>query len=652
MFAHVERVVLSRDGRALDQDDPEESASTTPAADAPERLRATDALVAFATAEVGDDGTPAVRAAAVDAVRDAADRLRVDDVVLVPTSTLSDCAASPAVAAAVLSGFDEAFAADEGDAFAVHVAGFGWRYGVDVATKSHPFAVDALTLDPATAAATSDAGAGDDAGGVAYRVVHPDGSRVRPTAFVDEAASTPGQTRVLRAVVDDLADPAPAVSERSGERPPTRGDRARALGVADRDPLDPAARVRPVGAFVEDALRERVRRDARDGSGGRVMPLGGPRALDLADDGVRAYAASLGGRGHGVPLADGRVIVDDLGAATALATVADADRPAEAFPVAFVDQDAPAALEARDVDVPGDAASLRGGATAPTVHEAFASDAAGRDAVVRRTSDALAVADDCGLDALAVATVAPAFAAAREAWTAALASALDAPVLVAVDPGVPAAWPVRVDVIAPTAAGGVIPTGSVRLDPDGVAHFDGEASDRSDVPTVVHAAPAGAVSATIAAICDAPVVAAAGADDAVDPDAVDPAPLPDWLAPTHVRIVPVAADHVSRADDVADAFATAGVRVDVDDRPLTVGARIAAAERTRVPRYVVVGDDERDTTAVPVTDVETGRTRRRDPERVAQTIRDERADGAHCDATGRPGPLHRRLSRRPRFDGA
>ncbi|NHN41429.1 hypothetical protein G9C85_07230 [Halorubellus sp. JP-L1] len=671
--------------------------------DGPAALEVTDGLVAFVAVESGD-GTDVggVVVAAADAVREVAERLRVDDVLLYPDAAASPRAAAPASAAPVFGAFVDALG-DE--AFDVRASPFGWRARLEVETKAHPFATTVRSVGPGDAAEPPSTdwrlvGSGGD-GRDPARVLDDDegsgeeGSDDDGSSGDDLLALSPGAERVVRAVVDDLESPGPALASSGGDAPPDRGDRARALAVADRDPLDAAATRRPVGAFLRDALADAVA-DLGSTTADATMPVGGPRALDLADDGVRGYAATLGTRSRGVPAGDRRVLLSDRDAATALATLAAADVPADAYPLALSTPDAPAALANEWVenvygrDGQGDADgvdALAAGSRAPTVHEAFAPDgandadgpadanaadavdAAARDAVVEHAGRSLALAADCGLDALAVVRVTPAFATANAGWLDDLGRALDAPVLVGVVDGGPTAWPVRVDVLAPTADGGALPTGTVRLDDDGVAHFE---EDDDPVPSVVHASPAGALDATLAAILDAPAVAAAEAADgagrgAVDPTEVPATPLPDWLAATQLRLVPVADDHVARAADAADALSAAGVRVDVDDRELSVGARIAAVERERVPRYVVVGDDERAGAELPVTDAATGRTRARSVEEIAEAVDavrdavreavdavpeaiDAAVDAETADRPRRPRPLARRLARRPRFD--
>ncbi len=64
---------------------------------------------------------------------------------------------------------------------------------------------------------------------------------------------------------------------------------------------------------------------------------------------------------------------------------------------------------------------------------------------------------------------------------------------------------------------------------------------------------------------------------------------PTWLAPTQVRLLPVAPDHNEGALELAGRLP---FRVDVDDRDLRLGKKIREAEREWVPYVVVVGDRE------------------------------------------------------------
>jgi threonyl-tRNA synthetase len=68
--------------------------------------------------------------------------------------------------------------------------------------------------------------------------------------------------------------------------------------------------------------------------------------------------------------------------------------------------------------------------------------------------------------------------------------------------------------------------------------------------------------------------------------------FPVWLAPEQVRIVPVRDDFAGDTRALADAFRAAGIRVEVDARPETLGKRIRDAELEKVPYVVVWGERE------------------------------------------------------------
>lgn len=68
--------------------------------------------------------------------------------------------------------------------------------------------------------------------------------------------------------------------------------------------------------------------------------------------------------------------------------------------------------------------------------------------------------------------------------------------------------------------------------------------------------------------------------------------FPFWLAPVQVVIVPVREAHVKRAKELQDELTGLGYRVEVDSREETLGKRIRAAELSKVPYAVVLGDRE------------------------------------------------------------
>jgi threonyl-tRNA synthetase len=91
--------------------------------------------------------------------------------------------------------------------------------------------------------------------------------------------------------------------------------------------------------------------------------------------------------------------------------------------------------------------------------------------------------------------------------------------------------------------------------------------------------------------------------------------FPLWLAPTQVAVIPVQdddADVLSACGVLVARLAEAGLRAEIDDRPgMRMQARVADAERLRVPYVVVIGrrDVERGDGVVRVRDTRKGEQR-------------------------------------------
>ncbi|MDH4180228.1 MAG: His/Gly/Thr/Pro-type tRNA ligase C-terminal domain-containing protein, partial [Armatimonadota bacterium] len=76
--------------------------------------------------------------------------------------------------------------------------------------------------------------------------------------------------------------------------------------------------------------------------------------------------------------------------------------------------------------------------------------------------------------------------------------------------------------------------------------------------------------------------------------------FPVWLAPTQVRILPIADRHHEYAQKVAAELKGLGVRAEVDDRKATTGAKIRDGETQKVPYLLIVGDREAEAGTVSV----------------------------------------------------
>ena len=76
--------------------------------------------------------------------------------------------------------------------------------------------------------------------------------------------------------------------------------------------------------------------------------------------------------------------------------------------------------------------------------------------------------------------------------------------------------------------------------------------------------------------------------------------LPMWMAPTQVRILPMGENELTYCQALADRYAAAGLRVEVDRSNNTIGYKIRAAQQEKIPYMLVVGGKEVESGTVSV----------------------------------------------------
>lgn len=102
-----------------------------------------------------------------------------------------------------------------------------------------------------------------------------------------------------------------------------------------------------------------------------------------------------------------------------------------------------------------------------------------------------------------------------------------------------------------------------------------DAESKPQRPVVLHRAPLGSIERFFAVL----VEQYAGA-------------FPVWLAPVQAKIIPIADRHIEYAKQVAARLNTEGFRVEVDERPERMNAKIRDAQLMKIPYMLVVGDKE------------------------------------------------------------
>ena len=157
-------------------------------------------------------------------------------------------------------------------------------------------------------------------------------------------------------------------------------------------------------------------------------------------------------------------------------------------------------------------------------------------------------------------------------------------------------------------------------------------------PLILHCSPSGAIERCVYALLEKAYKEQQKGESPM---------LPIWLSPTQVRLVPVSESYAEKVEEIANEIAAHQIRVDIDDRSLTLQKKIRAAETEWVPYIIVVGQRELESGILSVRDRENhGKIQNVSSNELINKVL-ERIEGKPF----KPLPLPIRLSRRPQFYG-
>jgi len=122
--------------------------------------------------------------------------------------------------------------------------------------------------------------------------------------------------------------------------------------------------------------------------------------------------------------------------------------------------------------------------------------------------------------------------------------------------------------------------------------------------------------------------------------------LPLWLSPIQVRVIPVSDTFIKHAEKIADEIDKNCIRVDLDDRTLSLNRKIREAETEWINYVLVIGQKEIDSGILPVRDRTVRKIRNIRLQELIDEIKQKTKNKPFKALT-----LPRRLSKRPRFSG-
>ena len=169
----------------------------------------------------------------------------------------------------------------------------------------------------------------------------------------------------------------------------------------------------------------------------------------------------------------------------------------------------------------------------------------------------------------------------------------------------------------------------------GITYTDEKGEKR--YPLILHCSPSGAIERDVYALLE----------KAYRTQQEGGAPmLPEWLSPTQVRMIPISDSLLKDVERFAEELEKHSVRVDIDDRPLTLQKKVREAETEWVPYTVVVGKKELESGTLPVRERSSRKMRRLQLNELLHIIEKNTAGKPF-----KPLPVPKYLSKRPQFHG-
>jgi len=156
-------------------------------------------------------------------------------------------------------------------------------------------------------------------------------------------------------------------------------------------------------------------------------------------------------------------------------------------------------------------------------------------------------------------------------------------------------------------------------------------------PLILHCSPSGAIERDVYALLE----------KAYKDQQKGKSPmLPLWLSPTQIRLIPISDKFVEDVERMGEKIETHHIRVDIDDRQMTLQKRVREAEMEWVPYVIVVGEREIESGVLPIRDRKIGERRNMKLEEIIKEVEEAMRGKPY-----KPLPLPKYLSKRPQFYG-
>jgi len=160
-------------------------------------------------------------------------------------------------------------------------------------------------------------------------------------------------------------------------------------------------------------------------------------------------------------------------------------------------------------------------------------------------------------------------------------------------------------------------------------------NSKKQTPIILHCSPSGAIERIMYALLEKAYM---------NEQRKKVPSIPVWLSPTQVRVIPLSEKYLKYSEEIANEIEKENIRVDVDDRSLTVPNKVRYGELEWIPFSIVVGEREIQSKLFPLRIRETGEVKKMKIEELIKMIKKE--------TVGKPfkkSSLPKFLTKRPKF---
>jgi threonyl-tRNA synthetase len=560
-----------------------------------------------------------------DAVRQAADeivatarQLGTTNIMIYPYAHLSSDLASPEAAVSALRGIEEELVGKDG--FVVKRAPFGWYKAFSLSCKGHPLSELSRTIVPGEGAAAAPKKEIEHE----FFVFTPEGERKDAADYAKE------ETPFAALIRKELGYPGPEGTE------PVHVDLMRAKELVEYEPRSDVGHHRwmPRGKLIRDLLSDYVLSQVLDYGG---MPVETPVMYDLGDAAIAEHAAKFGERQYRFKSGNRDMMLRFAACFGMFSIMHDMHISPNTLPMKLYELSTYSFRHEQKGEVIG-LKRLRA-FTMPDMHTLCRDVDGALVAFEEQLAMGWKSGEDLETTLVGVFRCTRDFFEQYELWVKGIVAKSGVPMLIEVLSERTHYWIAKVDLAAIDAQGRPIENPTVQIDVESADRFDIKyyAPDGTEIhPPILHCSPTGSIERVICALLE-------------NTASQEVPSFPAWLAPTQVRLVPVAERHACFAEEIGNRLNAAGIRADVDDRDESVNKKIREAGMDWVPYVAVIGDQEAETGRLMITIRRLSEKKKPYKETMTEN---ELVQAVKLETAGKPfRPLYtpRLLSRKPRF---